>query len=113
MSEERGFKPIIKKAVVCGVQGYLFGCVIGSFTQKKNATFNTIFIDAHKTGVTFAKVGCIYGLTEGYLNRNKIKPINSVYSSAVAGLLAQRCKGTKAAITASGVFAIYSSMFNL
>ncbi|RVD90703.1 translocase Tim22/17-like protein [Tubulinosema ratisbonensis] len=110
---EKGIKPIIKKALISSAQGYLFGCVVGSFTQKKDPSFKSILLDAHKTGITFAKVGCIYGLTEGYLNSIKVKPINSVYSSALAGLISQSNKGKSAALTASGVFAFYNAVFQL
>ncbi|KAM0677364.1 Mitochondrial import inner membrane translocase subunit tim22 [Binucleata daphniae] len=102
-------KPCLMKTVTHGLQGYVFGSMVGIFTEGKRNENTIDFVKKiHENGVTFAKVGAVYAGTESILEtiRNEKCVWNSVTSGVVAGILVG--KGNK---MLSGIgFGIYSGL---
>ena len=107
-------KPVIFKGVCGGLQGYVFGCVVGLFTNKRCTDMRTISSDLHSVGKKFALVGGIYSATEGLLEETHgRRPINSVVSSAISGMLAQRKSGARSMVTTATLFTLYNTTYQI
>ncbi|KAM0676406.1 Mitochondrial import inner membrane translocase subunit tim22 [Gurleya vavrai] len=84
-------KPILYKTATHGIQGYVFGCMVGIFTNEKNTNLS-FAKNMHNNGIKFAKVGMVYAGTESILEsvRDKRCIWNSVASGIVAGSIVNK-----------------------
>ncbi|KAM0687101.1 Mitochondrial import inner membrane translocase subunit tim22 [Conglomerata obtusa] len=102
-------KPCVIKTVTHGVQGYMFGCMVGIFSNTKNQTKATDFLkNMHSNGVTFAKVGVVYAGTECILE--SVRDKRCVWNSVASGIVAGSVVG-KGNVMLSGIsFGAYSGL---
>lgn len=107
-------KPIVVRGLGGAVQGYVFGCVVGLFTRKRNPDMKMIIRDVHSSGKKFGSVGALYSTTEALLDEFQGKrAVNSVFASAVSGAISQKASGKKSMVTTAALFTIYNSAYQL
>lgn len=111
---ENALRPIATKAVIGALQGYVFGCVVGLFTQHRGPRISAIVHEMHGTGKKFAVVGGVYSGTEAFLERYQGKrALNSAIASAVSGTIAQRQSGPTSMAATAAIFALYNSAYQV
>ncbi|EJW01883.1 hypothetical protein EDEG_03642 [Edhazardia aedis USNM 41457] len=106
-------KPALVKTVSTGAQGYVFGSMVGLFTQENDSSFIDTLKHVNKTGLTFAKVGVIYSTTETVLEQ--VRKEKCVWNSVVAGTITGAIVGSKKGNTRSCAigFGLYSGLAEL
>lgn len=100
-------KPDLIKTINSGMQGYIFGCMVGIFS-KESKDIRSFAKNVNDSGILFAKVGMVYAGTECILERvrNKKCMVNGIIAGSITGSLL-----TKKSKVMSGVgFGLYSGM---
>lgn len=103
-------KPKIYKTVSDTVQGYLFGCMIGIFTNKKDPRFRSI----HNSGKDMAQVCGVYSISESVLDTiNNKEKNNKLFAGMVTGILCSKDKFLSHNTILGGIgLGLYKGMLN-
>ncbi|EQB60795.1 translocase tim22 17-like protein [Vairimorpha apis BRL 01] len=103
-------KPKIYKTVSDTLQGYLFGCMMGIFTNKNDLRLKSI----HNTGKDMAQVCAIYSVSESVLDTmNKDDKNNKLLAGMATGIICSKDKFISHNTLLGGVsLSLYKGMLN-